>query len=163
MRWFPTEPSCPECGFDWSIGESDAVGLVAGLPARLAGLGAALVASTRTTPAGWSGRGYLWHLVDALRIGTERLLTLALDPAAGIPCWDENDLAAVRKYERLSALVGIVSSAAVTERWVAAAREVPPDAVTEHPQFGTLTALDLIRRDAHEVRHHEMDVHRLLD
>jgi hypothetical protein len=31
---------------------------------------------------------YLWHLVDVLRIGNERLLTLTRDPRRGITCWD---------------------------------------------------------------------------
>ena len=41
---------------------------------------------------------YVWHLVDVLRIGTERLLTLTYDPGRGIACWDENALAEARRY-----------------------------------------------------------------
>jgi hypothetical protein len=40
---------------------------------------------------------------------------------------------------------------------------VPVDASVEHPEFGTLTAEDIIRRNAHEVQHHELDIRRGLN
>ncbi len=32
-----------------------------------------------------------------------------------------------------------------------------------HPQFGTLGALEIIRRNGHEVHHHLMDINRYRD
>src|SRR5260370_974252 len=56
----------------------------------------------------WSASMYVWHLVDVLRIGTERLLTLTHDADRGITCWDENPLAEARRYQQLSPAVGLI-------------------------------------------------------
>ncbi len=45
----------------------------------------------------WSQSAYVWHLVDVMSIGTERLWTLVHDPDAGLRCWDEKALAEVRQ------------------------------------------------------------------
>jgi hypothetical protein len=108
----------------------------------------------------WSASMYVWHLVDVLRIGTERLLTLAIDPARGIPCWDENALAEVRRYQQLSPGVGLIALQSAAREWSRAAAAGPATAEVSHPQFGTLTAVDVIRRNAHEVHHHLMDITR---
>jgi hypothetical protein len=53
------------------------------------------------------------------------------------------------------------------KRWQSAAREsvtaaqaTPAAAQVRHPQFGTLGAVEVIRRNAHEVHHHLWDIHR---
>ena len=103
---------------------------------------------------------YVWHLVDVLRIGTERLLTLAHDPARGITCWDEKALAEGRRYQQLSPAVGLIVLRSAAEAWTAAAAVAPADVQVHHPQFGSLGALEIIRRNAHEVHHHLMDINR---
>jgi hypothetical protein len=161
MRWIPTEPACAECGFDWSEEREIAVAAVERLPTRLAGLAWPTGPDRPRTSAGWSATGYLWHLVDVLRIGTERLATLRLDPGAGLPCWDENALAGVRQYERLSAPAGLAVLPGVVGDWLGQARHTPPGACAVHPEFGELTALDIVRRSAHEAVHHSLDISRL--
>jgi hypothetical protein len=69
-------------------------------------------------------------------------------------------LAEVRQYDRLSPRVAVVAYEAAASAWVAVANLVPVDASVEHPEFGTLTAEDIIRRNAHEVQHHELDIRR---
>lgn len=101
---------------------------------------------------------YVWHLVDILRIGAERLLTVRLDPAGGIPCWDENELAEVRKYEFLPVTVGLEMLRFATRDWLAVASTVADTEEVLHPEFGSLDALDIVRRNAHEVLHHTGDV-----
>jgi len=108
----------------------------------------------------WSASMYVWHLVDVLRIGTERLLTLAHDPGRGIVCWDENALAHDRRYQQLSPVVGVMVLRLAAREWVKAARAAPAAAQVRHPEFGTLGALEIIRRNAHEVHHHLMDINR---
>jgi hypothetical protein len=56
----------------------------------------------RWHPGLWSASRYLWHTVDVLRFGTERLWTIGADPAVGVPAWDENVNAEVRSYDDLS-------------------------------------------------------------
>jgi hypothetical protein len=103
---------------------------------------------------------YVWHLVDVLRIGVERLLTLSHDPERGITCWDENALAEARRYEQLSPAVGLIVLRSAAREWSGAAQAAPAEAQVRHPRFGALGALEIIRRDAHEVHHHLMDIRR---
>lgn len=161
MRWKPEAERCVECGFSWSIVPADAIALVDSSPTRnKSALGDADRAKERPTAGVWSPSEYLWHLVDVLRIGRERLLTISTDPAGGIPCWDENALAEVRHYDALSPLVGLVAYESAAHEWVALARTVPVEGSVEHPEFGMLTAGDIMRRNAHEVQHHELDIRR---
>jgi len=135
--------------------------VVEGSPARLASLieGAERV-TQRPAEGVWSPNEYLWHLVDVLRIGRERLFTIATDPGAGVPCWDENALAEVRNYRALSPSVGLIAYETAASDWVTTAKSLPVEASVEHAQDGTMTAADIIRRNAHEVHHHELDVRR---
>lgn len=103
---------------------------------------------------------YVWHLVDVLRIGAERLLTLKHDPDRGIACWDENALAEDRRYQQLSPGVGLIVLRPASREWVQAALAAPATAEVSHPEFGTLGAVEIIRRNAHEVHHHLMDINR---
>jgi hypothetical protein len=158
MRWKPDGEQCSECRFSWSTPLQDAIDLVAEAPTSLAGIADGPDARKRPKPEVWSPAEYLWHLVDVIRIGTERLWIAMLDPDAGIPCWDADALADVRQYSALSPKVGSRALQEAVQSWRAAAAQIPPDATVEHPEFGTLSAADIIRRNAHEVHHHAWDM-----
>ena len=112
-----------------------------------------------SAPGGvWSPTEYLWHMVDVLRIGTERLWTLEVDSDAGLPSWDENELARVRHYSDLSASVGMIAYQRAVETWVEAAKNTPPDASATHSELGAMGAAEVIRRNAHEAQHHLLDI-----
>ena len=160
MRWQPAEPVCAECGFDWGSSRQMAIDLVAAGPDAAARALAGVVDPMRHTGGRWSASMYVWHLVDVLRIGTERLLTLTHDPASGIACWDENDLACDRHYHRLSPVVGLIAFRSAARDWVTAALAAPTGVQVRHPEFGTLGAVEVTRRNAHEVHHHLWDIHR---
>jgi hypothetical protein len=160
MRWQPDSPACAECGYDWEITRQDAIELVAQAPDGVAGAITAIEDSMRRTGDRWSASMYVWHLVDVLRIGTERLLTLAHDPGRGITCWDENALAEARRYQLLSPAVGLIVLRSAAQSWATTAALVPADLQVRHPQFGLLGAVEIVRRDAHEVHHHLMDINR---
>jgi hypothetical protein len=96
--------------------------------------------------------------VDVLRYGTERLWTLTLDPEAGVPGWDQEEMARARRYEKLSPKVGIVALRAVASEWVRAATVAPREATVSHPSLGEITTSASILRNAHEVHHHEADI-----
>jgi hypothetical protein len=163
MRWQPHSAVCEECGFAWTVPRNDAIELVT----RLAEDATAAVARVREPmqPIGrrWSASMYVWHLVDVMRIGTERLLTLAYDPGRGLTCWDENVLAETRHYGQLSPAVGLIVLQKAAREWVGVAREAPAEVVVRHPEFGDLGALEIIRRNAHEAHHHLMDINRYRD
>jgi len=159
-RSVPTSDTkrCPECGFSWTTDVEDAIAMVAESPHLFAQALATVDPATSVRADAWSATEYLWHMVDVLRIGSERLWTLRVDPDAGLPSWDENDLARVRRYGDLSATVGLVAYGKAAEEWAAAARDAPPEAEAAHPEFGTITAADVIRRNAHEAQHHLLDI-----
>ncbi|MCU4185794.1 DinB family protein [Acidiferrimicrobium sp. IK] len=158
MRWGPENPVCAECGFDWAVPASSAIDIVAACPATYA----AALAGVSPRPAAengrWSAGMYLWHVVDVLHIGVERLWTITLDPDTGIPCWDENGLAAARNYSMLSIPVGLHALRQATANWVTTATTTPQDLTTRHDLFGELAAIDILRRNAHEVQHHLLDI-----
>jgi hypothetical protein len=138
----------------------NAIELVAQAPDGVAGAITGIKDPARRTGERWSASMYVWHLVDVLRIGTERLLTLTHDPDRGITCWDENALAEVRRYQQLSPTVGLLVLRSAAQAWATAAAMAPADVQVRHPRFGFFAAAEIIRRDAHEVHHHLMDINR---
>ena len=163
MRWQPHSPVCEECGFAWTVSGNDAIELVARLPENATDAVARIDEPMQQFGERWSASMYVWHLVDVLRIGTERLLTLAHDPGRGLTCWDENALAEIRRYRQLSPDVGLIVLPAAAQEWAAVASQAPAEAVIRHPEFGDLGALEVIRRNAHEAHHHLMDISRYRD
>ncbi len=163
MRWQPHTPVCEECGFAWTVSRNDAIDLVARLPENAADAVARIDQPMQPFGERWSASMYVWHLVDVLRIGTERLLTLTHDPGRGLTCWDENALAEIRRYRQLSPAVGLIVLPAAAQEWAAVASQAPAEAVVRHPEFGDLGALEVIRRNAHEAHHHLMDINRYRD
>ncbi|MGH9216413.1 MAG: DinB family protein [Acidimicrobiales bacterium] len=164
MRWQPDAAACPECGYSWAQPVDEAVALVADLPARIdrAVVDPGAPAVRRApAPGAWSQGAYVWHLVDVMSIGTERLWTISDDPGEGLRCWDENAFAEVREYERQSPVVGLRALRAAVHRWVDAAWAADPDATSAHDGGGTMTAADVIRRNAHEAVHHLLDISRM--
>lgn len=160
MRWQPDSPVCTECGFDWTIARQDAIGQVAQAPDAAADSLRRIQDPMVRIGERWSASMYVWHLVDVLRIGTERLLILQYDPGRGITCWDENALAEVRRYQQLSATVGLIALRMAARDWAETAHNAPAGATVSHPLFGALGAVEIIRRNAHEVHHHLMDIDR---
>lgn len=108
----------------------------------------------------WTPAQYLWHVVDVLRFGVERLWTLDLDPDAGAMPWDENQAMAVRARSPHSVPVGLHALGRLAEEWGEAAWGAPAATTLAHPELGPLTRDDVVHRNAHEVVHHELDVRR---
>src|SRR5580704_10819741 len=99
---------CPECQFDWDVADFD--DLVGQCVQGAAVFGEALSRidpSLAVQPGLWSASRYVWHTVDVLRFGTERLWTLSADHEFGVPSWDENVIAEARSYDDLSPVVGL--------------------------------------------------------
>src|SRR5215467_5819910 len=119
MRWQPDGLVCAECGFDWEMARQNAVELVARAPDAAVTAIKGIKDPMRRAGDRWSASMYVWHLVDVLRIGTERLLTLIHDPSRGITCWDENALAEVRRYQQLSPAVALIVLRSAAQGWVA--------------------------------------------
>jgi hypothetical protein len=137
---------CDECGFDWSSPLAVAVEKVAEAPARYELPFRSEHGPTSRGDQVWTPRDYLWHMVDVLRYGTERLWTLELDPGAGVLAWDENLVATVRDGSPLSALVGLQALSAAVGEGVRAVENAPGDVTAVHPEFGPMDRLLMVRR-----------------
>ncbi|GHJ42954.1 hypothetical protein Cs7R123_02960 [Catellatospora sp. TT07R-123] len=159
MKHGDTDP-CPECGFDWAIAFDDAVAVVAATADHCRTAFAA--ASPADPVAGvWSPAQYLWHMVDVLRYGTERMWTLTLDPDAGVIAWSADlVIDEVRARSPFSVPVGLRALASAAAQWCDAALAAPADTRTAHPSWGMVDRLRLARISAHEIRHHELDIRR---
>ena len=132
-----TTGRCAECGFDWAV--EDYEGLVGRCVREVAVFGEVMSRvdpSQAVQPGLWSASRYVWHTVDVLRFGTERLWTISADPSYGVPVWDENVMAEVRSYDDLSPVVGLVALVEAAYAWRQAAIEAPQDAETPHPEVG---------------------------
>ena len=154
---------CPECGFDWDeSGYERLVGQCVRNVAVFGGVLSRIDPAVAVEPGLWSASRYVWHTVDVLRFGTERLWTISADPSFGVPEWDEKDVAEVRTYDALSPVVGLIALIAAADGWRTAALEAPHDVSTPHPSAGSICAFDVVQRNAHEVCHHLWDVERAL-
>ncbi len=152
---------CAECGFDWSVEDYEIlVGLCVREVAVFGEVMSRVDPSEAVQPGLWSASRYVWHTVDVLRFGTERLWTISADPSYGVPVWDENVMAEVRSYDDLSPVVGLVALIEAALAWRQAALEAPQDAETPHPEAGAISAFDVVQRNTHEVSHHLWDVQR---
>jgi hypothetical protein len=162
--WDGPDGRCPECEFDWD--ETDFEFLVGQCVHTVAVFGSALTRidpNDSVAPGLWSASRYVWHTVDVLRFGTERLWTISADPSFGVPTWDENVVAQVRSYDQLSPIVGLIALIAAAEAWRTAAFEAPRDVSTPHAEAGAICAFDVVQRNTHEVWHHLWDVRRAED
>jgi hypothetical protein len=160
-EWGRREGRCGECRFDW--GEADYETLVGRCMQEIALFGQVLSTidpAEAVEPGLWSASRYVWHTVDVLRFGTERLWTISADPSFGVPSWDENLVADVRRYDDLSPMVGLIALIDAARGWREAALEAPHDIATAHPEAGEICAFDVVQRNAHEVCHHLWDVQR---
>jgi hypothetical protein len=155
---------CQECGFSWAIPSQDATSLVAAAPQRfhaaLSGRSERLIRTPTVLP--WAAVSYLWHLADVLRISAERFWALSHDPQAVIIAYDPDQLADARHYTQQSIAAGLWALERSTSDWLAAAAKVHEHDPYHHPEFGQLTAAQVMRMIGHEVEHHAWDIHRCL-
>ena len=129
------ESSCSECGFDWTEPVYELlVGQCMHNVAVFGGVLSQIDPTVAVDPGLWSASRYVWHTVDVLRFGTERLWTISADPSFGVPIWDENVLADVRSYDKLSPFVGLIALIAAADAWRTAAFEAPHDVTTHIPK-----------------------------
>jgi hypothetical protein len=156
---------CHECGYDWTLSVEDARGIVAGAPARCAELIGDRWEEARAKPDArtWSPSGYVWHMADAIGIWSERLAALASDPGSPLVGFDQDDLADVRGYDRLSPIAGVWAFERRVRDWNEALGSHPdPDRSLEHPDFGAWTIAAVIRWMGHDLFHHLHDIERIM-
>lgn len=159
--WLHETGLCPACQFDWDQADyQHLVGLCVREAAVFGEVLSRIDPARAVEPGLWSASRYVWHTVDVLRFGTERLWTIRADASFGVPAWDENLLADVRAYDELSPVVGLIALVDAAHAWRHAALEAPMDVRTPHPEAVEIGAFDVVQRNAHEVSHHLWDIRR---
>lgn len=152
---------CDECGFDWSISVDDSNALIAGAPARYASLLEGRDGSSAPTPGVWSPVAYVWHVVDVMRIGADRIWAARSDGSAVIVPYEQDELAAVRGYSALPQGSAVWALGRAAGDWSAASESADHGTPFRHPEMPAGTTLaDHARRIAHEVHHHDLDIRR---
>ncbi|MFN8028724.1 MAG: hypothetical protein U0W40_20915, partial [Acidimicrobiia bacterium] len=149
---------CRECGFDFAQEPESAVATVETLPAQFA---TALRDDASAVPPGctWSVTAYTFHVADNLRIFAERLEGVRAGGPTSLVGYDENELAAARHYDEMSAESAEWSLANAVPLWAAASRAALTAGTTfTHSEYGELSAREIVRAPAHDAVHHAWDV-----
>jgi uncharacterized damage-inducible protein DinB len=152
---------CRECGFDWSLRAESAVTLAEAVPGRLAALLDGRSGDETFPGATWSARAYVFHVADNLRIFAERLEGVAAGAPTSLASYDQDELAAARRYEEMSIQAALWSVRTAAAEWAAATRRALSQATQfTHEERGVLTAAEVARGPAHDALHHCWDVER---
>ncbi len=153
---------CHECGFSWAMDVTAAQEAVAAVPDRLDDLLRGADGSERHPDLGWTVAGYIAHVGDNLRIWAERLVTINAGGPALVTPYDEDELAAVRRYDELG-LAGVLWSLRhAVEDWLEAIAAAPPTLRMVHPDRGDIALHEVVRLTSHDALHHLWDVTRTL-
>lgn len=152
---------CRECGFDWSQSAAAAIEQAEAVPGQFAAMLDGRAGDERFPHATWSAKAYVFHVADNLRIFAERLEGVAAGGSAALASYDQDELAAARRYEEMSVESALWSVRTAAAAWATASRHALAQQ-TEflHEERGTLTAAEVARGPAHDAVHHGWDVAR---
>lgn len=156
---------CKQCGFDWKTPFDEARSIISNAPGRYRDRIGDRFEDARTTSTGatWSPSAYVWHCADILGIWAERLKALADDPESPFVGFDQDDLAEVRGYQKLSPVAGLWAFERRVADWNEVLSAHDPKDELDHPDLGPWTIEGIVVWLAHECRHHEVDIERGLD
>jgi hypothetical protein len=152
---------CRECGFDWAQSPESAIALAEGVPGRFAALLDGRAGDEVFPGATWSAKAYVFHVADNFRIFAERLEGVAAGGSTALASYDQDELAAARRYEQMSVESALWSVRNAATVWASAARyALSQDTAFLHEERGRLTAAEATRGPAHDALHHCLDVAR---
>lgn len=153
---------CGECGYDWAGRPEDAVAVVRGLPAELAGLvdESDERLRARRAPEVWSPLEYVAHTGDAIGWYTRRIQRVLTEERAVLDPFDWDAYTAEQRYQerRLEQVLDSVGKSCATFVGLLA----DPAAGWEREGIGSdgqpRTVTQLAHRAAHEACHHLRDI-----
>lgn len=152
---------CRACGFDWSITLDDAISLVVKVPVSYRTALATASGQERHSEQAWSVTDYVCHVADNLRIWAERLGGVASGAPREVAPYDQDALAAARRYDEVALQAALWSLGRGVADWQLAIAQAIENRVTlVHSERGELTVLDVVRSNAHDCFHHLWDVGR---
>ncbi len=152
---------CDECGFTWSVGVDDAVAGVRQVPRAYAALLSGTSGTERAEAGAWTTAGYVCHVADNLRIWAERLAGAAAGAGSAVAGYDQDALAAARRYDAVPLEAALWSLGRAVDDWceavdAAAAAHV----VLVHEVWGELGVRRVVLANAHDAVHHGWDLRR---
>lgn len=153
---------CRECSFAFSTGLDESLSYLARVPEEFSMLLADAEGTERHPDLSWSVGSYVCHVADNLRIWAERLASSAAGAKSVVP-YDENLLAAARRYADIPLAAGFWSLDRARGDWQAAVAGVPHEGiVVVHSERGEMHLEDVARVIAHDAFHHSWDIRRSL-
>ncbi|EFC85061.1 maleylpyruvate isomerase N-terminal domain-containing protein [Parafrankia sp. EUN1f] len=154
---------CRDCQFDWRIDMVHAVTLVAASPAEIDRRSGGAVGGERWSAEGWSVAEYVSHMADNLRNWAERVQGARLAGVTDIAGYDQDELARVRRYDRIPLAAARWALGISAPAWVDVMRSALAEGVVvHHATRGEQRAADIVRNNAHDVWHHLWDIDRAL-
>ena len=153
---------CRQCGYSWSAAEAELTAEVEGLAGAYRATLAGLDATARHPELAWSAGEYVMHVGDNLRLHGERFAASVRSGPYVFEGNDQNAVAEAREYH-LVPLEGALWALEVTlgpylEAYAAAASA---GVALPHATRGDQVALDVLRGNAHDARHHGWDLGRI--
>jgi hypothetical protein len=154
---------CAQCGFAWAVDLEGALDAVAAIPGAISSLCELARGDERRDGLEWPVVAYVCHVGDNLRISAERLVGAPTGSALEVTPYDQDRLAAARRYEGVPLAGALWALARAAEDWRHAVTDAAGRAVLlVHPIYGELTVLDVARGNAHDAEHHRWDIERIL-
>lgn len=154
---------CRECGFSWATTPEAAIALVAAFPTELRGELLEADGWKCHPELDWPVVAYVCHVADNLRIWAERLAGIALSGNPSVAPYDENLLAAARRYNEVTLAGALWSLGRAVDDWSRAVELAGETGIVMvHPERGELALVDVVRATAHDAAHHRWDIERTL-
>jgi hypothetical protein len=180
--WGPTTYGgpCAECGFSWTTDLDDSVALVSKVPTTYARMLQGASGDERPDPAAWTATAYVCHVGDNLRIWAERLAGIIRGGSPDVGGYDQDALAAARRYGSISLPAALWSLSRSVDDWLEVVAEFAPESAAEpvaespagaqppqpvlvHSERGPQSLVEVVRNNAHDAFHHQWDIQRALD
>ena len=155
---------CRECDFNWEISSAQAVALVQQLSTMYA---ARLESSTGTETCAqldWSVSAYVCHVVDNLRIWSERLAGARLSGESRVTGYDQVLLGVARRYEVINLRAALWSLDWAVREWSESLRAaLVAGTELRHSDRGRQSVEEVARNNAHDAIHHLWDIERIIN
>jgi hypothetical protein len=155
---------CRECGFTWTIGQTDSISLMRDVPDVVEQLVSGATGTERLSELGWNVCGYIAHMTDNTRIWAERLVAVARGADPHVVPYDPDLLGEARHYNEVALQGATWSLCIAVTNWLSAVEEADPAGVVMlHSERGAMELSDVVASNAHDAFHHRWDLARILN
>jgi hypothetical protein len=153
---------CASCGYGWSQADAPLLTEVLALPATYRALVGHLPGTARHPDLGWCASAYVLHVADNLRQHGERMAAGAHGETWRFEAPNQDELAELRRYERVPLDGALWSLSGVVGPYVEAFLAARATGVVlPHAARGDQDAGLVLRGNAHDAHHHAWDLERI--